>query len=172
MEAGHGSKKAQSILAALKMRMYLSLGFGYSRLFPARDALLIRADMNARRRVTFIQRLPSRVFILAVVALFFSFFIVENKAGFMIVMFLMPPIIIPISVLLGAFMATRVDSIDVCLRREYARLSTGFAADLPGPELVAPPKKDVAQRMCDYRANWYGEIRKILRQTKGTSLNR
>jgi hypothetical protein len=161
----------RAILAALKMRLYLSFGFGYSKLFPARDVVYIQADRNARRRATFIQRLLSRVLILATVGMFLSFFVAENEAGIIAVMYLLPLVILPIAVLLGAAVTTRVDSIEVCLRREYARLREDFAADLTSPG-YAEPRKDVAERMRDYRANWYKETRKTLLRARRPRLVR
>jgi len=152
MQIASGHKKMKAILLALKMRMYLSLGFGYSQLFPARDVLFIQADNKARRRITFIQRLPSRIVILTTVGLFFSFFVSENEVGLIAVLFLLPSVAIPIAALLGAFMTTRIGSIEVRLRRDYARLRADFAADLPdsGP---AASGTDSAERMRDYRAS-------------------
>jgi hypothetical protein len=158
-------KTIKAILAALRMRLYLSLGFGYSTLFPRRDALLIRADKTARRRAMFIQRLPARIVILTTVGMFFFFLVVENEVGLITVLFLLPSFIIPIAVLLGAFLTTRVDSIEVCLRREYARLSADFVDDLPCSGL-ATPRESIEDRLCDYRTNRYRETRKILRRTR------
>jgi|GEM_PF-3555524 hypothetical protein len=166
MESAHKQAKMKAILTALKMRLYLSLGFGYSKLFPRRDALLIRADKTARRRGTFIQRLPARIVILTTVGMFFFFFVVENEVGLITVLYLLPPFIIPLAVLLGAFLSTRVDSIEVRMRREYARLCEDFGADLPCSELVAP-RRDIGERMRDYRTTYYREIRKALGRSRG-----
>ena len=125
MESVGGRRGLGAALKALKMRLYLSVGFGYSKLFPAPDAVLIRADKTARRRATFIQRLAPRAVTLAAVGLFFYFLVAESSAGLMIMLLLFLLLIPAFAALVGAFVATRVDSTQVCLRREYKRLKTG-----------------------------------------------
>jgi len=171
MQSDKSIKTMSAILSALKMRLYLSLGFGYSKLFPRRDVLLIQADKNARRRATFLQRLPARILILVTVALYFAFFVAEAEAGLIIILFLLPPFIIPLAVLLGAYVTTRVDSIDVRLRREYARLCVSFAASESVSEM-AMPKRSIDERLRDRRANWYKETRRILRQSNKARVGR
>lgn len=122
MRSACGRRGLGPALKALKMRLYLGFGFGYSKLFPKSDALLIRADRIARQRATFIQRLAPRAVTLAAVGLFFYFLAAENRAGLMTMLILLLLVITPFAALLGAFVTARTDSTPVCLRREYARL--------------------------------------------------
>ncbi len=160
----HG-QKLKAIVTALKMRLYLSFGFGYSKLFPARDALLIRADRNVRRRITSIQRLPARLVILTTLGLFFTFFVAENKTGLLLVLVLLPPVIIPLAALLGALVSARIDTIDVCLRRESMRLRHE-AGSCQGYTPSHVPKKSISERLLLCRSSFYQETRKMRRATR------
>jgi len=110
------------VLKALLARFSLRLGFGYSKLFPARDEDFIRADQLASRRARFVQRLAPRAVILAALGVFFYFFATDNKVGLMSLLFLFPAAVIPGAALLGAFVTRQVDSAGVRVRRTYSRL--------------------------------------------------
>jgi len=117
-----GKRASRLVLEALKTRFCLSLGFGYSRLFPARDESFIRADRKASQQATFIQRMAPRAVVLAATGVFFYFFATDNKVGLMSLLFLFPAVVVPGAALLGALVTRRLDSAGVRVRRTYSRL--------------------------------------------------
>jgi hypothetical protein len=70
----------------------------------------------------FVQRFPMRLMMALALGSFLLFLHSENKVGLMVMLFIITPVIIPISLFIGIYVTNKVDPYNVNLRREYMRL--------------------------------------------------